>query len=72
MILSATALMFNYAAPELFVMQFEDDERLEEHEVRGGRKTVQTDVYAFGCLYYAVRSKCSLTYPVAMIYSDIL
>jgi hypothetical protein len=58
--LSATAFLFNYAAPELFVMQFEDDEMLEEHEVRGGSKTVQTDVYAFGCLYYAVRSERSL------------
>ena len=63
MTLSATAFLFNYAAPELFVMQFDDDEQLEDHE-RGGSKTVQTDVYAFGCLYYAVRSKRSLTYSV--------
>ena len=46
-------------------MQFDDDERLEDHEVRGGSKTVQTDVYAFGCLYYAVRPKRSLTYSVS-------
>ena len=64
--LSATAFLSNYAAPELFVMQFEDEERLNDHEVRGGSKTVQTDVYAFGSLYYAVRSKCSSTYSVAL------
>ena len=42
-------------------MQFEGDELPDDHEVRGGGKTVQTDVYAFGGLYYAVRSKRSLT-----------
>ena len=69
--LSATAFLFNYAAPELFVMQFEDDEMLEELEVRGGSKTVQIDVYAFGCLYYAVRSKRSLSYS-AVFSHDLL
>ena len=42
-------------------MQFEDDKGLDDHEVRGGSKTMQTDVYAFGCLYYAVSAKYSLT-----------
>jgi len=36
-------------------MQFENNEHREDHEVRHGSKTMQTDVYAFGCLYYAVR-----------------
>ncbi|KAF8351784.1 kinase-like domain-containing protein, partial [Amanita rubescens] len=52
--LSAAAFFSNYAAPELFVMQFENNERHEDHEVPHGSKTVQTDVYSFGCLYYAI------------------
>ncbi len=49
--------MFNYAAPELFVMQLENNEHdhHEVHEVQHGSKTMETDMYAFGCLYYAVR-----------------
>ncbi|KAF8331194.1 kinase-like domain-containing protein [Amanita rubescens] len=45
--LSAEAVLFNFAAPELFV-------NLENREARVGSKTTQTDVYAFGCLYYSI------------------
>ncbi len=48
----------NFAAPELFGMcgeccQPTCDGCCEGHDVHR-RKTVETDVYAFGCLYYAV------------------
>ena len=56
--LSASGFLFNYAAPELFVTQSEsdsDDVLYEGHDLHKGSKTVKTDIYAFGCLYYAVR-----------------
>ncbi|KAF8351824.1 kinase-like domain-containing protein, partial [Amanita rubescens] len=49
--LSGSDYNFNYAAPELFLAYPESH---EDHDTRGGRKTVKTDVYAFGCLYYAI------------------
>ncbi|KAF8324802.1 kinase-like domain-containing protein [Amanita rubescens] len=57
---SATSLTLHFAAPELFGMcnkcgQFECDCRgtdLKDTHMR--RKTSQTDVYAFGCLYYEI------------------
>ena len=52
--LSASAFLFNYAAPELFVTQSEGDVVYEDHDLQKGSKTVKTDIYAFGCLYYAV------------------
>ena len=51
-----SAFLFNYTAPELFFTQSEsDDELYEGHDSQKGSKTVETDIYAFGCLYYAVR-----------------
>ncbi|KAF8351827.1 kinase-like domain-containing protein [Amanita rubescens] len=52
--LSASAFLFNYAAPELFVMQSEGDVHHEDRDAQKGGKTTKTDVYAFGCLYYAI------------------
>ena len=60
---STTSLAINFAAPELFgsicntCCKFDCDEfhngqaQAEEHKT----KTMKTDVYAFGCLYFAVR-----------------
>jgi hypothetical protein len=39
--------MTNFAAPELFDVD-------EDNDMETTRLTKQTDVYAFGCLYYAV------------------
>ena len=52
-----------YASPEQFGMCSECSE-LECGECHQGYrgKTMKTDVYAYGCLYYAVRSKHFLTY----------
>ena len=52
---SATAISINYAAPELVGMcatccTFECNGCPGHEKV----KTTQTDVYAYGCLYYAV------------------
>jgi len=55
--LSASGFLFNYAAPELFVTQSEsdsDDVPYEGHDLHKGSKTVKTDIYAYGCLYYAI------------------
>ena len=53
----------SYAAPELLGICSEcgRPECNECHEGHKG-KTMKTDVYAFGCLYYAVRLKCFATY----------
>ena len=61
--------MLNFTAPELFVKSDKHDQSdldtLYEHDDMRDRKTMQTDVYAFGCLYYAVGvsvySMCTLT-----------
>lgn len=55
--LSASTFLFNYAAPELFITQSENDDDIlyEGQDSHKGSKTVETDIYAFGCLYYAVR-----------------
>ena len=48
--------MLNFTAPELFVRSDKrghSDARYEYYNLRN-RKTMQTDVYAFGCLYYTV------------------
>lgn len=58
--LSTVVRFFNYAAPELFLMQLENNDH-GGYEEQYGSKTMQTDVYSFGCLYYAVRSTCSST-----------
>ena len=52
----------HYAAPELFGMccvcsKMGCDGCHPEHRTT---KTLETDVYAFGCLYYEVRLKCSV------------
>ncbi len=49
----------NFAAPELFGVcdqcsEPDCDGIHDGHEPVQRRKTAQTDVYAFGCLYYAV------------------
>jgi hypothetical protein len=51
----------NFAAPELFSLcdecgQYGCNGHCEDHDCSfpPGKKTMQTDVYAFGCLYYAV------------------
>jgi hypothetical protein len=54
-----TSSMLNFVAPELFIRSDKCDhsdlDMCYEHHNMRERKTVQTDVYAFGCLYYAVR-----------------
>ena len=54
----------NFAAPELFGMCpiCGEPECNDNHDVQHRNKTMETDVYAFGCLYYAVRFKCHLVY----------
>jgi hypothetical protein len=49
----------NYAAPELFGMCSVCDQEGCDGGHPGHRttKTLETDVYAFGCLYYEVRMK---------------
>jgi hypothetical protein len=50
--------MLNFAAPELFDTNINCDQPdaigYDVHVIQHERKTVQTDVYAFGCLCYAV------------------
>ncbi|SRR6266576_1743091 len=55
---ATTSSMLNFAVPELLARcdkcdQSDLDTCYEHHDMRE-RKTMQTDVYAFGCLYYAV------------------
>jgi serine/threonine protein kinase len=45
------ALHVNFAAPELFGYCEGDDSEDDEVPIR----TLKSDVYAFGCLYYEVR-----------------
>ena len=50
----------NFVAPELFGMcttcgSFDCDGCQGDQNVQRRHKTMETDVYAFGCLYYAVR-----------------
>lgn len=53
---STVALAYHFAAPELFGMCFSCGQpRCYGCGASSRRKTMQTDVYAFGCLYYAVR-----------------
>src|SRR6266576_908048 len=57
---STTALSLGFAAPELFGMcikcgQFDCEGCYDGHEEPHRSKTMKTDVYAFGCLYYSVR-----------------
>ena len=61
---STTALSFNFAAPELFGAcakcgETDCDKCYEDPDEQHKSKTMKTDVYAFGCLYYAVRLKSS-------------
>jgi hypothetical protein len=71
--LSASRQIFNYAAPELFAPQNQSDSPSEDHEVLV-RRTTQTDIYAFGSLYYAVCSNYSSAHQVrlATTCTDIL
>ena len=64
---STRALTINFAAPELFGLCIKCGEPQcngcyegDEKEHRG--KTRETDVYAFGCLYYEVRFRFSPAY----------
>ena len=73
---STTALLFNYAAPELFGMcttcrQFDCNGSHDGQDEQHRTKTMETDVYAFGCLYYAVRFRLSLSNLIGTL-SDIL
>jgi len=57
---STTALSVNYAAPELFGLctkcrELKCDGRHGNQTAPHRSKTKETDVYAFGCLYYEVR-----------------
>ena len=59
---STTALSFSFAAPELFGAcdkcgEPECGKCYEDPDEQHKCKTMKTDVYAFGCLYYAVRLK---------------
>jgi serine/threonine protein kinase len=56
---STTTLSFNFAAPELIGMcatcgGLDCDEPHNDEDEQHKIKTMKTDVYAFGCLYYAV------------------
>ena len=56
---STTALFLGFAAPELFGMcikcsQFDCEGCYEGHKEQHRSKTMKTDIYAFGCLYYSV------------------
>ena len=58
---STKTFVSNFAAPELFGMCSECCQQkckgcFDAHR----RKTMETDVYAFGCLYYAMRLNYSL------------
>jgi serine/threonine protein kinase len=63
----ASSILINFAAPELFGICVECggsncDECREDNETTTAntkRKTKETDIYAFGCLYYTVST---LTY----------
>ena len=59
-LLSTTVLTLSFAAPELFGVcakcgQSACNGRHGDRDVQHTSKTMETDVYAFGCLYYAVR-----------------
>ena len=61
---STTTLSFNFAAPELIGMcatcgELDCDEPHNDEDEQHNIKTMETDVYAFGCLYYAVCSMLS-------------
>ena len=56
---STTTLAINFAAPELFGIcntcrQFDCEESHNSQDEQHKMKTMKTDVYAFGCLYFAV------------------
>ena len=56
---STTTLSFNFAAPELIGMcatcgELDCDEPHHDGNEQHKIKTMKTDVYAFGCLYYEV------------------
>ncbi|KAF8716612.1 hypothetical protein AX14_012280 [Amanita brunnescens Koide BX004] len=56
---STTTLSFHFAAPELFGMcatcgELDCEELHDGDEEQHKMKTKKTDVYAFGCLYYAI------------------
>ena len=56
---STTTLLFNFAAPELIGMcatcgELDCDESHGDEDEQHKIKRMATDVYAFGCLYYAV------------------
>jgi serine/threonine protein kinase len=66
---STTAFCMNSAAPELFSIcikcgQLDCDEHDDGDEESHKSKTKETDIYAFGCLYYAVCFRFSSTYSV--------
>jgi serine/threonine protein kinase len=74
---STTAVSVHFAAPELFGMctkccrpECDGHDKGDAQEHRS--KTTETDVYAFGCLYYAVRSDFNLLGGLMMICIDIL
>ena len=74
---STTALVSNYAAPEFFGMcttccQFDCDGCHDSQDEQHRTKTMETDVYAFGCLYYAVRSIQLLSSNLVSTLSDVL
>jgi serine/threonine protein kinase len=53
---STAAVAYRFAAPELFGLCLSCNQPdCDGCGGSSGRKTMQTDVYAFGCLYYAVR-----------------
>ncbi|SRR6266550_3166418 len=66
---STTTLTLNFAAPELFGV-CANCGLLEcngcQGDVQHRSKTMKTDVYAFGCLYYAVGFKCSPMHFVSL------
>lgn len=70
---STTAFSLSFAAPELFGMCIkcgrpECTGCYEGHGEQHRGKTTETDVYAFGCLYYAVRFGFSFNYEQPMTY----
>ena len=60
---STTTFLPSYAAPELFGMCVKCGlMECDGCDVGHRSKTMETDVYAFGCLYYEVRFYCPLIY----------
>ena len=57
------ALHHNFAAPELFGYWEDDDDEISESDDddETTARTQKSDVYAFGCLFYEVSNRCTVS-----------